>query len=272
MNYDFQKNWHIIRPLLKTKKMKNAIKKGIKWWLKNCGERYEREYDEKLFPYEYGLGDGNYYFQYEYNVLTPRLVKEGILKDEEPDMEDYETYEEYDKAYTEFQQNYSDYEARRSKIRAPYVKEFRENSYETYCIYRACHWWNPTFGLTLANLVMPEVGWEVLQSDIHTTILSPDNSLVFDILLYDPKDKTFGGKKAIHDVYNRIDWHEHNKISEKIMELRGLRYYSDEKYKNYSKEKIKNIISRLELIKEYRYYVPPYRVGERHTIVFEKEV
>jgi hypothetical protein len=265
MNYNFKKDWHKIKPFLQTKKMKNVIKKGIKWWLKNCEERYRRDYDETLYPYDYGLGDGYYYFEYEYNELPYILIEKGILK-EEPLIEDYETDEEYDNACKEFEKEHGYYEDYRSKICEPYVKEYRENSYQTYCIYRGCFWWNTTFGIELAKLVMPNVDWVIKQSDIHASVVSRDNSLVFDILYFDSRDKTLGGKKAIHDVYNEICWHTHHMLLERISELKG--YCTSKKDENKSKEQRNKIALRLAYIRDYTYYQPPNCKAE---VVFENE-
>ena len=45
---------------------------------------------------------------------------------------------------------------------------------------------------------MPNIKWKIIKGDIHTTVVSEDETLVFDILYYDETDlETFGGKKSI---------------------------------------------------------------------------
>jgi hypothetical protein len=49
-------------------------------------------------------------------------------------------------------------------------------------------------------MVMPDVEWVTKQSDIHATVMSKDEKLLFDILYYDENVADFGGKKALEDV------------------------------------------------------------------------
>ena len=67
---------------------------------------------------------------------------------------------------------------------------------DSYCLIGGCHWWNPTFCLTLANIVMPNEKWIVINSDYHTTVVNSDCTKIFDILYFDENDKSFGGDLA----------------------------------------------------------------------------
>lgn len=67
-------------------------------------------------------------------------------------------------------------------------------------MFGACHWWNPTFGLTLAKIIYPNEKWIIKSSDYHTTIVNKSENLVFDILYFDENDEMKGGKKAIFDA------------------------------------------------------------------------
>lgn len=63
---------------------------------------------------------------------------------------------------------------------------------EWYIIPHACHTWNRTFGLELARLVRPNVSWKShtyeeepgFPESEHTTVISEDGKLMFDILKF----------------------------------------------------------------------------------------
>lgn len=55
---------------------------------------------------------------------------------------------------------------------------------ESYVGFNDCHLWNPTFGLTLAELVEPEEKWRVRSSPKHTTVINENNTKVFDIVFW----------------------------------------------------------------------------------------
>ena len=87
-----------------------------------------------------------------------------------------------------------------------YMNLERNKNYIYYCCYGACHWYNPTFCLELAKLVMPEIDWQTLRGSKHTTITNKDETLVFDILYFDNNDtETFGGKKALAEANYECD-------------------------------------------------------------------
>jgi len=59
---------------------------------------------------------------------------------------------------------------------------------------------------------MPSVKWIVKRSNIHATVVSADETLVFDILYYNEDAKDFGGRKAINDSNNMISWEEYRRV------------------------------------------------------------
>ena len=61
----------------------------------------------------------------------------------------------------------------------------------------ACHWWNPTFSLTLAKLVYPNEKWKIKKGFYHTTVVNLNESLVFDILYFDENEEMKGGTLAL---------------------------------------------------------------------------
>jgi hypothetical protein len=51
--------------------------------------------------------------------------------------------------------------------------------------YHSCHSFNSHFALCLATAWRPKAGWKILRGDFHTTIVSPREHLIFDLLLLD---------------------------------------------------------------------------------------
>ena len=96
--------------------------------------------------------------------------------------------------------DYNKYLNYKNEILKPFIKHHEKTSLRAYQMFGACHWWNPTFGLTLAKLIYPNENWIIKSSDYHTTIVNKSETLVFDILYFDENDETKGGKKAIIDA------------------------------------------------------------------------
>lgn len=196
MNYDFKTNWvERVLPVLKTKPIQNAIKRGIKRYLRDCdiNETYERT---KL-PYYYATGD--YHSQLHMRddeKLEADLIEKCILQ-KDPNMPagnddcDFDEYQE--------SENASKYQEYKDNIMNPYIKERIDNQYQSYQCFGACHWYNPTFGLTLARIVLPNETWIILTDELHTTVTNKTRTLVFDILYYDENEADFGGKRALRD-------------------------------------------------------------------------
>jgi hypothetical protein len=204
MNYDFKSNWEKkIMPLLNTKRIKNAVRKGIKSYLDEAvlKKNWEIKYDENKLPYEYYY-HGDSLFEEEMEEIEEKLIKIGILNP--PKEENYEKDEDYNEALQDYFDEMPD-------IVDPYLQEVIKKSYKSYCLYGACFWYNTTFGLRLARMLMPRIKWVVKSSNIHATVISKDEKLVFDILYYDEDDETFGGKKALEDSNSTISWEEHDK-------------------------------------------------------------
>jgi len=199
MNYDFKSNWNnIILPLLSLPKVKKSIKKGITSYI-NDGNYYK---DITYNPYEcpafYQRGDGwDVYIDDFEEKLTEKFLESGFLKKDENEpatndngeIDDYFDSSEYNK--------YLNY---KNEILKPFIKHHEKTSLRAYQMFGACHWWNPTFGLTLAKLIYPNENWIIKSSDCHTTIVNKSETLVFDILYFDENDETKGGKKAIIDA------------------------------------------------------------------------
>ena len=196
MNYDFKANWNdIVLPLLELPNVKKSIKEGIINYINdgNCSE--DTIYDDNKCPAEYGRGDGwaQYIDEYEEN-LCEKLVATGILKEDKNipltnDNGEIDDYLETD--------NFEKYEKYKNKIIKPFIKHHKKTSLRSYQMFGSCHWWNPTFSLTLAKLIYPNEKWSVKKGHHHTTVVNSKQILVFDILYFNENDATKGGSLAL---------------------------------------------------------------------------
>lgn len=198
MNYDFLGNWaDKILPVLKTKPIRSAIKRGITKYLRDCNST--KRYDPTKLPCHYSRGDHicDLYARYE-EEIERELIEKGILKADinKPSKgSDDSVYEEYYES--DLASQYMEY---KNKITEPYIEACVEKQYEAYQCFCACHWYNPTFGLTLAKMILPNEKWIVLEGDKHTTVTNKKRTLVFDILYYKSNEADFGGGKALQDA------------------------------------------------------------------------
>jgi len=199
MNYDFKTNWNdVILPLLSLPKVKKSIKKGIISYI-NDGNCYEDIiYNPNKCPafYERGDGWGVYIDDYE-EKLTEKLLETGFLKkdENEPLTNDNGEFDDYLES-----DNYIIYENYKQELIKPFIKYHEKTSLRAYQMFGACHWWKPTFGLTLAKIIYPNEKWVVKRGEYHTTIVNKNATLVFDILYFDENDEMKGGKQAIIDA------------------------------------------------------------------------
>ena len=211
-NYNFKENWYdIIVPLLNTKKVKNAIKKGILGYMNSSlhtnvkFKSYQSIYDylnnihgkyylnKNSSPSDYSSCITEHEMEWESHLLE-KLEKSGVIKpfefnqDNEDEQEKYESYREY-----------------LDPILKPYVNNYKKTHMDSYCLWGGCHWWNITFCLTLAKIVLPNEKWEIRSSEYHTTVVNEDETKIFDILYFDKDDKTFGGNLAYENSGMNLD-------------------------------------------------------------------
>ena len=196
MNYDFKANWDdIILPLLGLPSMKKSIKKGIINFINdgNCGEN--TEYESNNCPASYGRGDGWDMYMVEYEEkLVEKLLKTGILKKDENEPLNEEELDDY---VNDSVDNFIKYENYKNQIIKPFIKYHENTCLRGYQMIGACHWWNPTFSLTLAKLVYPNEKWKVKKGFHHTTVVNSNETLVFDILYFDENEEFKGGTLAL---------------------------------------------------------------------------
>lgn len=217
MNYDFKANWEtVIMPLLRTQRMRRAMKQGITDFIEEANPcrhisnqlKYQLKYHTKWFPHDYSnFDDGQEYLDYEFIELPKHLIERGVLLEDEnaPRREDYDNDDKYEYAYSYYHEVYNSkcekYRKYSMNVCKPYVYIWFEKRYQSYCLYGGCHWWNPTFGLELAKMVMPCVKWIVKKGAVHTTVTTKEEDLVFDILMYEEKDEeTLGGSFALSET------------------------------------------------------------------------
>jgi len=196
MNYDFKTNWNdVILPLLSHQLIKKSIKKGITNFIKD-GQSFEEKYDCNKCPAEYSSNDGWFTYIVEFEEkLTDKLIKTGFIKEQPILEEDIEAFESPE---------YLEYEEYKDKILEPFVKHHKKTSLRAYQIFGACHWWNPTFCLTLAKIIYPNEKWNILKGHYHTTVINNDETLIFDILYFDENDDTNGGENAIKEANKEL--------------------------------------------------------------------
>ena len=186
------------------------------------------KYDKNKLPYEYANGDICCMFDNDEEGIEAQLIEWGILKADpnEPKRIDYTDEDAYDEAtdnyYNEENEKREQYYKYKTEIIDPYMRAYKEKDYRAYCCYGACFWWNTTFCLELAQMVMPSVVWKIKRSHIHATITSEDEKLVFDILYYKQGTADFGGREAINDTNNKIEWSKHNAIQYEILNSNTL--------------------------------------------------
>lgn len=216
-------------PIIRTNRIYGAMKQGIKNYmdvrrkeifeeflydeeiLKVCGYKYvSKPFKRNDYPLRYARGDSicDEEDKIEDRVIT-FLKEKGILKDDvnEPRYDSFEEGPEgdleYDRAWEDYQDTSlkAEYDKYKQTVIEPYLDIERMKNYKYFCLYGGCHWYNPTFGITLAKMVMPDIKWKIIGGDFHTTVVSHDEKLVFDILYFDEKDtETYGGRQAIVDA------------------------------------------------------------------------
>ena len=194
MNYDFRTNWtHIVLPLIQLPVMKKAIKRGITRFIRAGHGWRDAKFVANKPPASYVRNDAWATHCDEFaDTLALRLVETGVLLPDPHANIDPETEED--------EEQFEAYYKYREGVLEPFIEYYSRTALESFRMVSACHWWNPTFGLTLAKLVYPKEVWTCKKSATHTTVVNADESLVFDILYFDEKDSTRGGAFALQQA------------------------------------------------------------------------
>jgi hypothetical protein len=206
INYDFGKNWNKIKHHMDNP----LIKKGVNKYLKDQG--FIVKYVENTAPVKYSSRDS-------YVTLLDRRFE--IIKDKKLPKKWYDIEKKFVKACDENDGVMNEYSLLmfeiENEVREKYFSwENEKYNLESYDFVGACHWWAPTFCLTLAKLVEPLEDWIVRYGLNHTTVVNKEKSKVFDIAFWciddrlenyifgtkldkKGKDPTLGGKQAYID-------------------------------------------------------------------------
>ncbi len=212
-NYDFGNNWKSkIVPHLDDPKIKKAIKDGINSYLRNF-PKCTKTYSNTRSPASYSSKDG-------YDTLMTRK-KERLIETLKADGLVPKEYIKLEKQIESLEDDDDDLmnelSAMEEEILEPYFV-WNEIKYdlESYYLSGSCHWWAPTFELTLAKIVEPKEEWIVRVGEKHTTVINKKKTKVFDLLYwadayrleeyvfgdiipFSKRDKTLGGKAAYLD-------------------------------------------------------------------------
>ena len=209
MNYNFKVNWdQFIIPHLENPKLLRAIRRGVNLYLDN-DEKTDR-YTNSRAPASYMLLDCFYneledtkeqffYDQKQNGLLDSKLVE----LEQQIDIYIQQNGETDDDELSNLYEQVCELENEIFDNEYNFTKPALKNNIISYQFYSACHWWNSTFGLTLARLVQPEIKWKVKRGRKHTTVISIDRQFVFDILYYDEDDDSLGGANAISSSRHR---------------------------------------------------------------------
>lgn len=214
INYDFGKNWKTeIVPFLEHPKIKRTIARSVNSFHKYS--TFKKKYIKNTAPASYSTRD-------YYSTLVER--KEEIIMDILREIKllpkeflklEKKVIEHGDYCVGDDDDDIKLYEMQQRILKPFFSWESIKYNLETYYFSGACHWWAPTFELELAKLVEPNIKWKVKRGFKHTTVISTDNSRVFDLLYWvsnsrienymfddpikDKQDETLGGKAAYLD-------------------------------------------------------------------------
>jgi hypothetical protein len=224
-NYDFGAYWETeIVPHLDNPKIQKAIRDGVNWYLKESRQPHLR-YKKNTAPASYSSRDGyaRLIMGRREDQLEDDLRKRGKLplyftRAEKKFVDAHEENSPIlsEKEWDKIEDDIGD---ARDRLTAHLYKwDNIKYNLETYFFCGACHWYNPTFCLTLARLVEPDENWHVLDGIKHTTVVNYECSKVFDLLYWCDKgrlgnhvfgdevreqDETLGGYAAFWDAIER---------------------------------------------------------------------
>ena len=221
INYDFGKNWTSkIVPFLKHEKILKAIKEGVNDYLSMfpaCEEKYKKNTAPACYSsmdwYDCILMDRKREIKFKQLSKLNVLPKKYLLLEEKAKKIDTDT--------SEGENLWIKLMEMKDEILEPYFSwENIWRNPESYILAGSCHYYAPTFELTLAQLVEPEEEWLVRSDEKHTTVINKSHTKTFDLLYWAyngrlehymfgdkltekaKNDKTLGGKEAYLDSGN----------------------------------------------------------------------
>lgn len=207
-NWDFGSNWDKVLPHLQTKEFSCLIS-IIYDYYKRDGMLMNVNYNNICPSSDLTRKDSCYTLKSEYfdmvkanRNLYPNIGQElwDELDSLDPDSDDYDDDEEISEkiiSMTGFD---------------------NLNKLHNWMPFGECHTWNKTFGYWLAQKIFPNKKWQVVSTDYHTTVVSLENNLMFDILAWGwsyrdkyvlkqplPDDPTFGADESIQIMFPKND-------------------------------------------------------------------
>ena len=233
INYNFKENWYeVIVPLLNTPKVKNAIKKGLLGYMnndinpdvkfksyKNIYDYLNNKHGPKYFnknsaPADLSSFSLDYEMDWEHKLIAT-LERHNMIKPFP-----WDNYDGEKQKNTNPELEYEEYREYLNPILKPFIDNYKKTHMNSYCLWCGCDWWNPTFCLTLAKIVMPNEKWRVKSMGYHTTIVNSDNTKIFDILEFDEDDSiSFGGNEAYECASMTLDEIRERNIKNNRIEL-----------------------------------------------------
>jgi hypothetical protein len=217
-NYNFATNWktHVSPHLNNSSELQTVLKKCWGLWKKGYAYKHQKRYLKSQSPGEiFAGGDGFVHFV---DTLYKRVTRDerSILPEEH-----VRILEAIDAKGKDYDFTDDDYDNRQKiKDHILQIKGYKWPSTQQprlFVPFGSCHTFNPTFGLWLANKVLPDGEWTVRGRDVHTTVYSEKLKMVFDILYFFTKDnrleayeagtydetkdpdQSFGGEAAFRD-------------------------------------------------------------------------
>ena len=187
INYDFGKNWKTkIVPHLHNKKLLKSIHDGVNDYLDSYPGN-KTKYRKNTAPASYCSSYGYFnMMERKKDNIIDKLRKEDKLsirylrlenKINEMDEEEYQSL--YGCRLQRLLWRLKD------KITKPYTSwNAICNDIESYILFHSCHFYAPTFELTLANLVEPDEKWSIRTNEKHSTIINETGTKCFDLLYW----------------------------------------------------------------------------------------
>jgi hypothetical protein len=165
LNFDFGKHWNAkIVPLLKNSSLQKAIRDGVNEFISPFP--FLGRYRHDMPPSRYGRTDYDRCLMHrKEDVLIETLRKQNklpasYLKLEKADPDD----KEYDGQKL--------LKAKHEILKPYFAWNNIRNDLESYLLVLGCHYWAPTFELTLARLVEPRERWVVVAGEKHSTVMN----------------------------------------------------------------------------------------------------
>lgn len=191
VNFDFAQHWDWVVPFLGTKKMQSLLEQVYQLIKENHdypqnwkGYNHSQPPALNLTSHDAWVTLHDMMIKWGVDKPDPRIPQEVLdayealhhcEEDDEKDMDSDESQERFFNELWELE----------AKIEHALEIDFpRCQHMSSWLAFGTAHWFNPVIGLYLANKVCPGIKWKVLISHKHATVVSIDNTKMFDLLAY----------------------------------------------------------------------------------------